>query len=302
MGKSWNGKDRLTVVLQNVSGENKTEEYRLAVISIEPSQEKGNYLYLKPNFLLDIPYGYKTYPVYSIYKLGRLDKTRGGEKLIKSSIETTLGIKTDRYLLFTDKNGPELPDRKESFNKFKHDNLTIFSGFPFLAGLYSGRVSTDMTLIERIRFFWEMRNLRIDQIKYIDPSVSVASREELLPDNSRMYSLDRDLFDNLIKNDFTDIRVRKEDYTLEVQNATGQEKIASQFSRILDHMGAHVVFKTTSKDINRNICLLRFSNNTGRESYVSRILKADYKCQESKEGNGVSQADIQVIIGEGFLK
>src|SRR3989338_2174349 len=147
LGKSWNGKDRLTVVLQNVSGENKTEEYRLAVISIEPSQEKGNYLYLKPNFLLDIPYGYKTYPVYSIYKLGRLDKTRGGEKLIKSSIETTLRIKTDRYLLFTDKNGPELPDRKESFNKFKHDNLTIFSGFPFLAGLYSGRVSTDMTLI-----------------------------------------------------------------------------------------------------------------------------------------------------------
>ena len=298
----WDGVNRFTIVLQNIDKRNKATDYGLAVISVEPKMHQGVYLYLKPNFLMEAPYGYKTYPLYSIYKLGELDTLRGGGKLLKKAVESTIGIKTDRYLLFKNKEAMKLPDTREKLSEFKRDNFRLITGLPFIKTMITAGIVTDMSFWERLRFFWAVRNLRLDQMMYLDPTESAAGRKEELPDRTQIYTLDWELYDNFILNDFQDIRIREENFTIEVQNASGGEKIARQFARILNHMGAHVVFTTTAIETNKNYCQIKFYNAKARQSIIAQILKKDYNCREDNQNINQSAADIKVVIGEGFLK
>lgn len=300
--KSWNGNSRFTVVVENVDPKNKPEDYQLAVISIEKERGSGEYLFLRPNFMLDIPYGYKTYPVSSVYKLGQLDKNKGGGYLLKKSIETTLGIKVDRYLLFTSSKSSPIPESSDQLTGYKRANFRFPSGWFYLTQLYSSKVETDMNPLERYRFWNKIRSLRRDQIRFTDLSETSSATIEKLPDKTNVYVLDLSSFDHFIDARFQDVRVRTEQYTLEVQNATGQEKIAAQFSRILDHLGAHVILKTTADKAQKESCLLMFNNSKATKSQIAHILESGYNCQEAINGSKGSQADIKVIIGEGFLK
>ncbi|OGG02995.1 hypothetical protein A2W14_04445 [Candidatus Gottesmanbacteria bacterium RBG_16_37_8] len=299
---SWNGKTRFTVVIENIDSNNSSSDYQMAIMSVEPNQNRGNYLTLRPNLLMDIPYGYKTYPVFSIYKLGELDKARTGAKLMKKAVETTLGIKTDRYLLFKLKDPVLIPKTIDEFKQFKRDNFSIIKGLPFIKTLISGDIATDMSLLEKLRFFLSFRNLRIDQISYLDPADSRVGISGTLPDKTQVYSLDLELFDSMTINDFQDIRVREEDFTLEVQNASGMDKIASQFSRILNHLGAHVIIVTTAAELNKNYCRIIYASQGSRDSVIAKILERDFFCREDNTLEIQAQTDIKVIIGEGFLK
>lgn len=299
---SWDGQKRFTVVLQNIDGKNLPSDFDIAVLSVEPAEKTGNYLYFKSDFMLDIPYGYKSYPVYSIYKLGELDKERGGGKLLTKSIEYSLGIKTDRYLLFNSQKTPEIPINIEQFIQFKKNNFNYFFAMPFLRLMMTNKILTDMTLREKIRFFLAVKNLIPTDIKFTDLSQSTAGILTELPDKSKVMIIDQSNFDHLLSSNFQDIKVRQEDFTIEVQNATGKEKIASQFSRILETLGAHVILKTTSEQIVQESCKLIYFTAESKKSIIGHLLKRDYQCQEVNSDLKQPQSDIKVIIGEGFLK
>src|SRR3989338_1221043 len=298
---SWNGKSRFTTVVQNKS-EGQQSKQDLAVISFDLSRKKGKFLLLKNNFYMDIPYGYKTYPVFSIYKLGELDSERSGGILLKKSVETTLGIKTDRYLMLDKANSEKLPGSREELLSFKQRNFSLFNGFSTLMKFLMGRYETDMSTIEKIRFFQAMRTLRIDQLEFIDLSHTQAALAEQLPDKSKIYTVDTGIFDFLFGTDFLNIGVRNEGVTLEVENATGVDKIATQFSRNLENLGANVILKTTAEAIESKACNLVFKTSESKNSLTGSILRKDYLCGEAKTYDSQAQADIKVIIGEGFLK
>lgn len=299
---SWDGISRFTVVLQNIDGKNLPSDFSIAIFSVEPSEKTGNYLYITSDFMLDIPYGYKSYPVYSIYKLGELDRQRGGGKLITKSIESSLGIKTDRYILLNSKNTPKIPINREQFIQFKKNNFNYFFAMPFFRLMLTNNVLTDMTFMEKIRFFRAVKNLIPTDINFTDLSKSTAGILTELPDKSKVMIIDQSNFDHLFSSNFQDIKVRQEEFTIEVQNATGKEKIASQFSRILETLGAHVILKTTSDQISKASCKLIFFTVESKKSNIGHILKRDYQCQEIKSDLRQSQSDLKVIIGEGFLK
>ena len=234
--------------------------------------------------------------------MGELDSERSGGILLKKSVETTLGIKTDRYLMLDKANSEKLPGSREELLSFKQRNFSLFNGFSTLMKFLMGRYETDMSTIEKIRFFQAMRTLRIDQLEFIDLSHTQAAVAEQLPDKSKIYTVDTGIFDFLFGTDFLNIGVRNEGVTLEVENATGVDKIATQFSRNLENLGANVILKTTAEAIESKACNLVFKTSESKNSLIGSILRKDYLCGEAKTYDSQAQADIKVIIGEGFLK
>ena len=134
------------------------------------------------------------------------------------------------------------------------------------------------------------------------PAQTVYYNIDALLKNNLVKIVDLDIFDYLIDSDFHDMRVRSEKFTIEVQNATNQAKIASQFSRILNNIGAHVVYLTTAKDRFTGSCRIVFYNMKSSDSVIASILKRDYHCEGENGNNIQSQSDMKVVIGEAFLK
>ena len=91
--RRWDGKSRFTIVIQNIDKDNKSEDYSLSIITLEPETKKSAFIHISPDFIIDIPYGYKLYPVYSVYKLGALDRDRGGGQLLKKAWKPRLVLK-----------------------------------------------------------------------------------------------------------------------------------------------------------------------------------------------------------------
>lgn len=296
----WDGKSRFTLVMQNIADNNDTEAYDLAVFSVEPNESRGNFLMVSSQFMLDIPYGYKMYPVYSVYKLGELDEKLSGGTLLKKSIEATFGIKTDRYLLIKNKSIFRFPDNGDKFREFKKNNFSLISGMDFLRLMFISS-DTDLKFAEKIKFFLSVRRLKSADFEYINIENTRASKKVKIPDNSEVSTLDTEVFDQMNQTSFQDIRVRREGYTIEVQNASGKEKIAGQFSRILERMGANVIFITTAEKESAEACLLNFHSEDSRKSVIASILKKIYLCHED-EKNKSATSDIKVIIGRNFLK
>ena len=297
---SWDGKSRFTITVQNFSGD-KPENFKLAIISVEPKSLLGSYILIDHSFMLEIPYGYKTYPVYSVYKLGELDKSRGGGKLLKKSIETTFGLKTDRYLALKSKLTPNLPESKEQFGEFRKNYFSLLTGLKFLRLMITS-IESDLNLIEKFRFYLAVRNLYASRLNFIDLSKSNAYETIKLADNTKVKNVDPYSFDNLISTDFQDISVRQEGYTIEVQNATGQDKIAGQFSRILENLGANIIFTSTAAEEASNNCQLIFIKKQIKNSIITGILKRNYGCVEASAKGINIQSDIKLILGHDFLK
>ena len=105
----WDGKSRFTILMQNISESTKADQKNLIIFSIEPAKSRAIFLLIPANTMLDLPYGYDTYPAFSIYQLGELDQNRGGGLLLSKSIETTFGVVVDGYLLSNNENYLNLP-------------------------------------------------------------------------------------------------------------------------------------------------------------------------------------------------
>ena len=73
----WDGNRRFSVVIDGDP---------LVIFSIEPSTKQAFFVSVPTDTILNVPYGYSTYPAGAVYQLGRLDSQRGGLKLLAKSI------------------------------------------------------------------------------------------------------------------------------------------------------------------------------------------------------------------------
>lgn len=297
LNTAWDKKSRFSLLLE-------TPDSDLLLLSVEPSQEKAVFLLIPANTQMDLPYGYKTYPASSIYRLGELDKTRGGGILFKKSIETTLGVKIDGFIIFSDSSLLKWPKSRTELAAFKKSAFSYFSGFNFFLQFVGGNVTSDLNFSQKLAFFNSVRRLRSDQIQFSDLGEGILGKDIILPDQSKVIRIDPEAFDFHLGNNFQDFRLRTEEITLEVVNASGLERIASQFARVLNHLGSNVIAKTTAKENIKEVCTLYFLNEKSAQSLITEILKKDYACEENnnKVREFQSAADIIIILGEEFIK
>lgn len=293
-GGIWDGRRRISIVV---------DADPILLFSVSPETRQAVVVTIPGNVMLVVPYGYKAYPANAVYKLGRLDKERGGGFLLSKAVENTMGVAIEGF--FGSKNTKEFtfPDSPDKLVSLKRSYFSLPGILPAIIKFQSvaHKLETNLRTSDILRIWNAIRNLRSDEIRIINIRETHVTKGEKLPDGTVVANIDQDLLDQLLATYFQDKMVRAENITLEVVNATGQEKLASQFSRILQNLGANVVVKSTAAQEEEGNCKVNVTKHDVVSSIIVERLKKLYDCKivESKE-LGIS--DIKVVLGEDFIK
>ncbi len=298
----WNGTNRVSFVLESWSGKDPSD-VRLAVFSYDPKLTRALFLIIPENTMLDVPFGYETYQASSVYKLGELDKKRGGGRLLDKSIENTFGIVLDGFYVFNDNTFSKLPQSNTEVIELKKKYFSWGGLFSGLINLFNHQsTDTNFSFLDKLHLWNTIRQLRLDQIAVYDLDDMHLLTDTPLPDKSIVKIADKDLYDAFFDGYFYDSSVRSEKITLEVVNATDQERVASQFARLMEGIGANVIIKSTSDKVEDYNCRLYLNAEKLKHSPIVAKLMTVYKCQIASENDNSSlHADIKVILGKGYL-
>lgn len=294
--RRWDGVHHFNIVLATSP---------ILVFSFDPNLHQATILSIPSNAFLEVPYGYGNYPAGSIYRLGALDIQRGGGNLLGKSIENTFGIVIDAYLAPKSKKLEDLPLLdKAQIQKIKNDYFSFHGAILSLAQMmtYSRGMDTNLSMIDKFNLWNAIRTLRIDNISLLDVDGSMVVSDQKLPDGAVVKIIDKELFDAFIKDKFQDNLVRLENISVEIINASGEDGVAYQFGRTLKNLGANVLVKTTAERNEDYTCSVFTLRKELVQSHIVRRLKQLYQCNISKDLSVKNIADIQVVVGRGFLR
>lgn len=226
----------------------------------------------------------------------------GGELLTKST-EATFKVAVDRYYV-SDGILPIVALTSGEVVEIK-SSLFSLSGLVSILNLTRGdnsQVYTNLSLVEKLRLWNSIRKLRPDQINFINLLETNILDEERQPDGSLIKIIDKDILKTVIADNFQDSAVRLENVTLEVVNATSEQRLAGQFSQILTNMGANVIGKSNSRSKQSGACLYFLKDKKyKRNTIIARVAEL-YSCKLLENYIQDSTADIVIILGEDFLK
>lgn len=299
----WNGTNRVSLVLESWSAKDPSD-VRLAVFSYDPMQTRALYLTIPENTMLDVPFGYETFQASSVYKLGELDRKRGGGRLLDKSIQNTFGIVLDGFYVFDVNAFSKLPQNQSEVIELKKKYFSWSGLLTGMGSLFNNQsIDTNISFTDKLHLWNTLRRLRLDQIAVYNPDKMGLLTDIKLPDNTTVKIVDKDLYDAFFDEYFYDSPVRAEKITIEIVNATSQERVASQFSRLMEGLGANVIIKSTAdKEEDYNCMLYLNAEKLKRSSIVSKLMTI-YKCNiGSDNDNTLVQADLKVILGKGYLQ
>lgn len=291
---TWDATRRFTVVV---------DADPLLLFSIEPASHQAVLVTIPANAILDVPFGYSTYPARAVFGLGNLDPKRGGGKLLSKGIENTFGVAVDGFFAGKNESRFIFPSQKEKLLAFKKSYFSLVSVLPTLVRfqLLSKNLATNLSILDIVKLWTAIRDLRSDQIAIVNLDQSSVATDEKLPDGSIAKVIDQDTVDRLISSDFQDQLVRLQNISVEVVNATDMEKVASQFSRILQNMGANVIKKSTAIQKEKFNCKIFVARKDLISSIIIERVTKFYNCT-TDTGQISNMADIKVVLGEEFIK
>lgn len=299
----WDGVGRLTLVWEKLSPESGSGN-SIGVFSIDPSAGTAVYVRVPESVLLDVPYGYKTYLASSVFRLGELDPKRNGGVLLAKSIEATMGVAVDGYVVSQDAQFPPPAETVEDLVKVKQTYFTLPGlVLHLLPYMFDSQVHTDISLATWYRIWNALRELRTDQVRFFDLEQSQALQDQEFPDGTVGEAVQIDGFDLFIGTHLQDMRIRSQEVSIEVVNATGQERLASKFGTILERLGGRVIAKTTAKELQKDSCLYYIVDPQVRSTYIISYLQQRRECREGTNTEIIpTHSDILVVLGEEFIQ
>lgn len=299
-GKLWDGKSRFTIALNSDP---------ITIFSIEPSSHKAILLTVPTNTIFEVPFGYGRYLASSVFRLGELDNKRGGGMLFSKSVENSLGIMVDAYISAKKDTFPFSIKTLQDV-KFMKNNYFSFLKLPSI--LFSSLVQvksyeTNLSLLDFVSIWREVRSLRSDQIELIDIGESAVVSDDKLPDGVPVKTIDEEIFDFILDDNFQDISIRSEGISVEVVNATNKDKLATLVGRILKNLGANIISKTTAEKTQSYSCLIKILNKNIISKLIIKKLINHYRCQveDDKSVDSIdreSSVDAKLFLGEGFIQ
>ena len=229
-------------------------------------------LHISDDVFMELPKGYGSWKVGSIYDLGQEEKPQIGSNLLKLSISKLVGLPIDGLIIQKDLSQPSVEDLVGGWRKNPFNRLTFLRS-----------ISTDLTPIELYKFIKSSSSVRPDQITSLNLAQSNITRSQLLPDSSRVLGVDTIKLDTFIRDNISDPTLSEEDLTLAIFNATPHPGLAQQAQRIMTNLGMNVIILANTEKV-----LEIMANNDGRISQK----------ELRKELLPLSEAKVSLIITE----
>lgn len=278
----WNGEFNLNLIAKKKSS--------IFVISYKPRDEKLIVFEIPPNLIVDVPFGFGSWQIRSVYELGETNKKGDGVNLLKKSTATLLGVPMDGFL-----------DLDQLDHVSNTDGLIEYLGQNFIFSLPSlAKIKTDLTLWELIRFKTGASTVRFDKMEKLN--LEDVLDKGRLNDGSEIYKADPIKIDSL-NSYFEEPIIKSELLSIAIFNATNSVGLAQRAARMVSNIGGNVIITSNTKEVNKSFVFGQNSKTLEKlEQIFGSCQKSDTDCDRiPMEEITSSRAQINVILGADFL-
>lgn len=298
---SWNGESPLNLVVK-ADG--------VYLLSYQPKDKNLTIIKFPEEIYLDLPYDFGKWSVRSIYDLGQAEKPPMGAKLLNDSIENAFNLVSDGYIILNNNSlGLSQVIDKERAN--------IVPGVDLLSSS-----KTNLNLAEYLRVWWLIKSVRSDKIKTIDLANSDLTEWLLLPDGTRVVTLDPIKLSQFEEGRFEDANIKNEALSIGIFNATSQLGLAEKAAKVITNSGGRVIFTSNYPEIITKSSIL--TKRSYSSEYLLGVLRLTCPqpkntsfwqkipffglnkpevCASDNNNLDLSRADIIIVLGEdSFLQ
>lgn len=300
----WDGQRRFTIIVASQIEADKVENSPLVLFSIEPRTNRALLLTIVPETILEVPFGYGEYKAASVFHLGELDKTGNGGYLLKKTIEETLSIAADGYVISNNLSYLSKIHTYEDVRGIKSKYFTYSSLLFKLPQIFTNynRVKSDIAFYDQLKLVLAIASLRTDQIEFLPLTGERLVKSQILADGTEVKAINYEIVDSFLADRFQDKLIREEEVTIEVVNSTGATGEANNFTRILTHLGADVIFKSSQDRQLSSSCIILLADRSFSSSEIVKRMKLIYNCELSGTQEEVIHSDIKIILGRDFIR
>lgn len=228
--------------------------------------------------------GLGTYPIRSLWQLGTIQGVSG--LVLSQSVEELFALPIPWYI-------GEIP---ENSNVDAVGRLQNVFSFQTLGAILSGRVKTNVPIIQFIGLTWWRSFARSDRTIEIPLGASVTTGESQ-PDGTILQLVSTDAVDESLGDTFEEASVRAEKLTIAVYNTTATSGLGQRAARIIDRIGGNVV-RIGNEEVTTERCQIRASQGN-LATTTSRMLASIFTC-DRVVGVPDSYADVIVAVGSGY--
>lgn len=235
-------------------------------------------------------HGYGSYRIDALYKLDVLEKRKG--ELFVGSLVDALALPITDYLDITRFDIPKDADAREVLRRAFTPRTVVYA--------LLHKFQTSLSLGTVLQLFLSVQNIGPTGLTEYDIRKSNLSSQDILADQTTAQKLDTNRFDILLGSTFQEDKIRSERIRVGVVNTTAMPGLAQNISRLLDRIGAWVVFVDSSDTKIAPVCIIRGEKDKKTSAIVGR-LEALFGCS-FEETDEETQADIIVFLGEQWAK
>lgn len=269
----WDGQYNLNLIYKN--------KENISLFVINPKEFKVSGLEIPSNAFIDVPGGFGSWELRSIFDLGGGDSSKGS-KLLKSSLSLFFGLPVDGFL--------------ESGEYESSEVFESLSKNPFSFTNWLGKIDSDLTPLELIRLYVFLQQVRSDKIENLSLLKLSVLESINLPDGSSVY-LPNSRLDSFIIENLSDLGIKNEQKTIAVFNGTNTPGLAQKFGRLINNMGGNVVISGNTEE------KFKYSLVYGEESDTKKRLAQLFSSKNViLDSKPTSRAQITIILGEDLAQ
>lgn len=294
---SWNGEFNINFLLRLPS---------ISLLSYSPQDGKVTIINIPDETFLEVPSGFGSWQLRSVYDLGESQKGVGGDKLLKDTLTHFFAVPIDGFIDFDESKSPQ--SAAEFVEILRRNPL---SGLSLLSSL-----KTDLTMWELIKLKFGISSVRFDKIQKLDLIKLNILEKGSLADGTPIYTSDQIKLDSLLT-DLQDPAIVSEHKSIAVFNATEQAQLAQKWARLITNLGGNVIITSNSKVKLKNTQILGEQSPTLKR--LQQIFALDCsnspKCDKqslpfSDEKGKISPTDedivsqraqINLLLGEDYI-
>lgn len=308
----WDGNSVINVVFASQEPGKGTD---ISVVSFHPKEGKAIVLHIAEQTFLELPKGFGSWPVGSVYRLGEED-SKTGANLLKMSLAKLIGLPMDGVILF---NSQDYEQSSTSWMfpstqyKTPEELIANWKKNP-VAPLFDTRnIKSDLTTLEAVRLFKQLSSIREDKLISLDLEQSNITESKLLPDSTRVLGVDAIRLDLFVREKMSDEDILSEGLSIAVFNGTNYPGLTYEVVRAITNMGGNVtVVANTEQPQKKSSVSLSpeylSENPQTSETNTSLRLKEmvspdclKIKCSNTDINVTRSRAQINVVLGEDYF-
>lgn len=260
----WNGDFNINILLVSK---------KITLLSLNVQNQKITITTLPNETYLEVPHGFGKWQLSSVVSLG-------GEELLKDSLTEFFAVPIDGVL------------------SCSCELLSTMRKNPFGLLLLLPSLKADLSPFELIRLNLAISSVRFDKVKEVDlEKIGLLEKDKLL-DGTSVFVADPTRLDSF-SSELAEPIIKSEHKTIAVFNSTNQPSLAQEAARLITNIGGDVIIVSNSQRREKTEI---FGEKSKTLEKLKQIFDMSGKINLKKESLGSSRAQINVFLGEDFLK